>query len=148
MSALYRFCYKPYLTVLQVKSCMMLSRSSIMVLCFGGDLFRRVSLHEDLHTNRTHCMQIILKTRSQLPHWVMKNILFLKVMTIFKLIYLFWLKMKQNLWILRYPPHVGFRLSKFLSPFPGSCATSLRQSLLSKTLSTPHNGETIRGRPG
>ena len=36
MSAVYRFCYKPNLTVL--KSCMMLSRPSIMVLCFGRDL--------------------------------------------------------------------------------------------------------------
>ena len=26
-----------------------------MVLCFGRDLFPRVSLHEDLHTNSTHC---------------------------------------------------------------------------------------------
>ena len=75
----------------------MLSRSSIMVLCFGRDLFPRVSLHEDLHTNSTHCMQIILKTRFQFPHWVMKKVLFLKVITIFKLIYLLWLKMKQTL---------------------------------------------------
>ena len=38
VSAVYRFCYKvkPNLTVL--KSCMMLSGSSIMVLCFGRDL--------------------------------------------------------------------------------------------------------------
>ena len=36
VSAMYRFCYKPNLTVL--KSCMMLSSSSIMVLCFGRDL--------------------------------------------------------------------------------------------------------------
>ena len=36
VSGVYRFCYKPNLTVL--KSCMMLSSSSIMVLCFGGDL--------------------------------------------------------------------------------------------------------------
>ena len=92
---MYRFCYKPNLTVL--KSCMMLSRSSIMVLCFGRDLFPRVSLHEDLHTNSTHCMQIILKTRFQFSQWVMKNVLFLKVITIFKLIYLFRLKMKQTL---------------------------------------------------
>ena len=37
VSAVYRFCYKvkPNLTVL--KSCMMLSGSSIMVLCFGRD---------------------------------------------------------------------------------------------------------------
>ena len=74
VSAVYRFCYKPNLTVL--KSCMMLSRSSIMVLCFGRDLFPRVSLHEDLHTNSTHCMQIILKTRFQFPYWVMKNVFF------------------------------------------------------------------------
>ena len=38
VSAVYRFCYKvrPNLTVL--KSCMMLSGSSIMVMCFGRDL--------------------------------------------------------------------------------------------------------------
>ena len=36
VSAVYRFCSKPNLTVL--KSCMMLSRSLTMVLCFGGDL--------------------------------------------------------------------------------------------------------------
>ena len=33
-----------------------------MVICFGRDLFPGVSLHEDLHTRSTHCMQIILKT--------------------------------------------------------------------------------------
>ena len=74
----------------------MLCRSSI-ILCFGGDLFPRVSLHEDLHTNSTDCMQIILKTRFQFPHWVIENVLFLKIITIFKLIYIFWLKVKQNL---------------------------------------------------
>ena len=68
------------LTVL--KSFMMLSRSSIMVLCLRRDLFPRVSLREDLHTHSTHCMQIILKTRFQFPHWVMKNVSFLKVKTI------------------------------------------------------------------
>ena len=71
--------------------------SSMMVLCFGRDLFPRVSLHEDLHTNSTHCMQIILKTRFQFPRWVMKKVLFLKVIAIFKLIYLLWLRMKQTL---------------------------------------------------
>ena len=85
----------PNLPVL--KSCMMLSRSSIIVLCFGRDLFPRVSLHEDLHTNSTHCVQIILKTRFQFPRWVMKKVLFLKVIAIFKLIYLLWLKTKQTL---------------------------------------------------
>ena len=39
LSAVYRFCYKPNpLTVL--KPCMMLSRSLIMVLCFGRDLYQ------------------------------------------------------------------------------------------------------------
>ena len=42
-------------------------------------------------------MQIILKSRSQFPHWVMKNVWFSKVITIFKLIYLFWFKMEQTL---------------------------------------------------
>ena len=123
VSAVYRFCYKPNLTVL--KSCMMLSRSSIMVLCFGRDLFPRVSLHEDLHTNSTHCMQIILKTRFQFPRWVMKNFLFLKVITIFKLIYLLWLKMKQTL--------SGFCVTHFTSeartqPVSRDLCYSLRQS--------------------
>ena len=75
----------------------------------GGDLFPRVSLHEDLHTNSTHCIQIILKTRFQFPHWVMENVLFLKIMTIFKLIYIFCLKVKQNL--------LGFCVTHFTSAF-------------------------------
>ena len=127
---------------------MKLSRSSIMVLCFGRDLILRVSLHEDLHTHGTHCIQIILKTRFQFPHWVMKNVLFPKVITIFKLIYLFWFKMKQTL--------LGFCVTRFTSAFasasfsarfPGSCAVWLRECLHSKAVSTPHNGETNRGRP-
>ena len=93
-------------------------------------------------------MQIILKLRFQFPHWVMKNVLFPKVITIFKLIYLFRFKMEQTL--------PGFGVSRFtsasasacfLSPFPGSCATWLRRSLNSKTLSTAHNGEAIKGKP-
>ena len=36
----------------------------------------------------------------------------------------------------------------FLNPFPGCWATWLRSSLYSKTLLTPHNGKTNRGRPG
>ena len=95
---------------------MMLSRSSIMVLCFGRDLFPRVSLHEDWHTHSTHCMQIILKTRFQFPHWVMKNVLFPKVITIFKLIYLFWFKMEQTL--------PGFGVTRFTSASPSSCFLS------------------------
>ena len=90
-------------------------------------------------------MQIILKSRFQFPHWVMKNVLFPKVITIFKLIYLFWFKIEQTL------PGFGvtrFTSACFLSPFPGSCATWLRRCLNSKTLSTAHNGKTNSGRPG
>ena len=113
-----------------------------------NNLFPHITLHEDLRTRSTHRMQIILKSRSQFPHWVMKNLLFPKVMTIFKLIYLLWFKIEQNL------PGFGVTRSTsasasayFLSPFPGTCATWLRRSLNSKTLSTAHNGKTNRGRP-
>ena len=107
--------------------------------------FPHVSLHKDLQ-HSTDCMQIILKSRFQFLHWVMKNVLFSKVITIFKLIYLFWVKMVQTL------PRFGVtRFTSasacFLSPFPGSCATWLRRSLNSKTLSTPRNGKSNRGRP-
>ena len=119
----------------------MLSRSSIMVLCFGRDLFPRVSLHEDLHVRSTHCMQIILMTRFQFLHWVMKNALFLKVTTIIKTYFIFWFKMKQTL--------PGFCVICFTSAFASASfsarfqgVTWLRQSLHSKTLSTTHNGET------
>ena len=55
-------------------------------------------------------MQIyISKTRFQFPHWVMKNVLFPKVIIIFKLIYLFWFKMKQTL--------PGFFVTRFTSAF-------------------------------
>ena len=128
---------------------MKLSRSLIMVLCFGRDLILRVSLHEDLHTHRTHCIQIILKTRFQSPHWVMKNVLFPKVITIFKLIYLFWFKMKQTLpgfCVTRFTS--AFASASFSARFPGNCAVWLRECLHSKAVSTPHNGETNRGTPG
>ena len=103
-----------------VHSCMMLSRSSIMVFCFSKDLIPHVSL-------RSAC-KLILKTRFQFPHWVMKNVLFPKIITIFKLIYLFWFNMEQTL--------PGFGVTRFtsvsasacfLSPFPGCCATWLFQ---------------------
>ena len=67
----------------------------------------------------------------------MKKVLFLEVVTIFKLIYLFWFKMEQIL--------PGFGVTRFKSasasacfpsPLPGSCATWLRRSLHS----TPRNG--------
>ena len=100
------------------------------------------------HTHSTHRMQIILKSRFQFPHWVMKNVLFPKVITISKLIYLFWFKIEQTL--------SGFGVTRFtsasasacfLSTFPGSCATWLRRCLTSKTLSTAHNGKSNTGRP-
>ena len=79
----------------------------------------------------------------------MKNVLFPKVITVFKLIYLLWFKIEQNL------PGFGVTRSTsasasayFLSPFPGSCATWLRRCLNSKTLSMAHNGKTNGGRPG
>ena len=159
----------------------MLSRSSIMVLCFGRDYknsFLHVSLHKDLHVHGTHCMQIILMSRFQLPspfpRLVSPRFFFFVnfspalyylnawnrlgyekcfvskgYITIFKLIYLFWFKIEQTL------PGFGVTrftsacvLACFLSPFRGSCATWLRRSLNSKTLSTAHNGKTNRGRPG
>ena len=79
----------------------------------------------------------------------MKNVLFPKGITIFKLIYLFWFNMEQTI------PRFGVAhftsasaLACFLSLFPGNCATWMRRSLNSKTLSTAHNGKTNRGRPG
>ena len=63
------------------------------------------------------------------------------VIIIFKLIYLLWFKMEH------FFPRFG-RVTRFtsasasscfLSPFRGSCATWLRRSLHSKTLSTSHN---------
>ena len=62
-----------------------------------SNLFPHISLHKDLHTHTTHRMQIILKSRFQFPHWVMKNVFFPTVITIFKLIYLFWFKIEQTL---------------------------------------------------
>ena len=50
-----------------------------------------------------------VKTRFQFPYWVMKNVLFPKVITISKLIYLFWFKMKQTL--------PGFCVTRFTSAF-------------------------------
>ena len=93
--------------------------------------------------------KFILKTRFQFPHWVVKNVLFPKAITIYKLIYLSWFKIEQTL--------PGFGVTRFTSayasacflsrPFPGSCATWLRRSLHSKTLSTSQNGKTNREDP-
>ena len=91
-------------------------------------------------------MQIILKSRFQLPHWVTKIVLFPKVITILKLIYLFWFKMEQTL--------PGFRVTRFASASSSACqfqpAVSARfpgVCFNSNTLSTAHNGKTNRGRP-
>ena len=60
-------------------------------------------------------MQIIFKSRFRFPHWVMKNVLFPKVITIFKLIYLFLLKMEQTLRFLDLA-FLGFRFGMFYQP--------------------------------
>ena len=114
-----------------------------------NNLFPHINLHNDLHTHSTRRMQIILKSRFQFPHQVMKMFCFQRLSTIFKLIYLSWCKIEQTL--------PGFGVTRFtsvsasacfLSPFPGSCTTWLRRCLNSKTLSTAHNKKTNRGRPG
>ena len=81
----------------------------------------------------------------------MKNVWFSKVITIFKLIHLFWLKMEQTralsgFGVIRFTS--ASSSACFLCPFPSSGATWLRRSLNPKTLSTHHNGKTSRGRPG
>ena len=107
---------EPNLTVL--KCCMMLSRSSITVLCFGWDLFpASIYMRISIHILSTHCMQIILKTRFQCPHWNMKNVLFPKVITILKLIYLLWFKMKSTL--------PGFCVTRFTSAFASAGFSAL-----------------------
>ena len=58
-------------------------------------------------------MQIILKSSFQFPHWVMKNVWFSKVITIFKLIYLFWFKMEQTL--------SGFGVTRFTTASALAC---------------------------
>ena len=69
-------------------------------------------------------MQIILKTRFQFPHWVMKNVLFPKVITTSKLFYLFWFKMEQTLTGLGVTRFTSASASAcFLSQSPGGCAT-------------------------
>ena len=68
----------------------------------------------------TQCMQIILKTRFQFPHWVMKNVLFPKVITMFKLIYLSWFEIKQTLpglYVTRFTS--AFASASFSARFPG-----------------------------
>ena len=48
----------------------------------------------------------------------------------------------NSFWIWRYSLHVGFRFGMFSpGPFSGSCATWLRRSVNSTTLSTAHNWE-------
>ena len=93
-----------------------------------------------IHIYSTHCMQIIIKTRFQFPHWAIKYVLFSKLITIFKPVYLFWFKMEQTL--------PGFGVTRFTRRLPLRHATWLRRSLHSKTLSSFHNGKTNRGRPG
>ena len=61
-------------------------------------------------------MQIILKSRFQFPHWVMKKVLFPKVITIFKLIYLLWFKIEPTL--------PGFGVTRFTSASASACFLS------------------------
>ena len=92
------------------------------VLCFGF----HVSLHEDLRTYSTHCVHIIINTSFQFPVSALgyeKCFISKGLITIFKLINLFWSKMEQTL------PGLGvtrFTSSSasvcFLSPFPESCS--------------------------
>ena len=111
----------------------MLSRSSIMVLCFGWDLFPRVklNLHEDLHTHEhTPHANYFKDTLSVSPLGYEKCFVskgYHNVQTY--LPFLVWNKTNSS-WILRYSLHVGFRFGKFLGPFPGTCTTWTRQSLI------------------
>ena len=87
------------------------------------------------------------ETRFQFPHCVMKIVLFPKVFTIFKLIYLFWFFMEQTLDLaLLASSRLPFRqvfsapVSRELCYF-GETISSFQDP------STPQSGKTIRGRP-
>ena len=108
-----------------------------------NNLFPHMSLHKDLHTHTTHCMQIILNSALGYEKCFVS-----KAYYNIQLIYLFWFKIEQTL------PGFGVTCftsastsASFLSRFPGSCATWLRQCLNSKSLSTAHKGKSNRGRP-
>ena len=110
VGTVFYFWYKPNLTVL--KSCMMLSRSSIMVL----SLVEIYSL-----------MQVYIKICIHITHSACKLfcVSFPKVITIFTLIYLFWFKMEQTLsrfGVTRFTLASTFAF--FLSPFRGTGAIS------------------------
>ena len=93
---------------------------------FSYNLFPHVSLHEDLRTYSTHCVQIIISTNFQFPVSALgyeKCFICKGFITIFKLINLFWSEMEQTL--------PGFGVTRFtsssasvcfLSPFPESCS--------------------------
>ena len=93
---------------------------------FWYNLFPHVSLHEDLRTYSTHCVQIIINTSFQFPVSALgyeKCFISKGLITIFKLINLFRSKMEQTL--------PGFGVTRFtsssasvcfLSPFPESCS--------------------------
>ena len=108
-----------------------------------------LSLQEDLHTHSTCRMQIISETRFNFPHCVMRNVLFPKVITIFKLIFLFWFKMEQiNAEFGVTCSTSASVLACFLSPFPGSSATWLRSTVSSTqdTFNVPWVPETFLAR--
>ena len=116
-----------------------------------NNLFPHVSLHKDLHTHSTHCMQITLNLAisDSFRTGLWKMFCFQRILqnsNLFTFSGLKWNKLFLDLALLalRRLPLQHF----FLSPFPGSCATWLRPYLNSKTLSTAHNGKTNRGRLG
>ena len=80
----------------------------------------------------------------------MKNVLFPKVISIFKLIDLFWFKMEQTLRRLDVSRFTSASASaSFSALFPqGVLLLSSDDLLNSKTLSTAHKGKINRGRPG
>ena len=87
------------------------------------------------------------ETRFQFPHCVMKIVLFPKVFTIFKLIYLFWFFMEQTLDLAL----LASRRLPFRQVF--SAPVSRELCYFGETISsfqdpsTPQSGKTIRGRP-
>ena len=89
----------------------MLSRSSIMVLCFGWDLFPRVklNLHEDLHTHEHTLNTNYFKDTLSVSALGYEKCFVSKGYHNVKLIYLSWFEIKQTL--------PGFCVTRFTSAF-------------------------------
>ena len=118
VSAVYRFCYKPNLTVL--KSYMMLSRSSIMVFFVLVEIYNNLflhvlSLHKDLHTHSS------VANYFKVTSWV--SALGYENCFVFKVYYniqtclpFLVLNGTNSSWIWRYSLHVDFRFGMFSQP--------------------------------